>query len=66
MISVAGPRIGIVLQASHMPSELTVHELVHRYPWRYLRPRGVAETIDRFGLSTKRKARAACWAAGKP
>jgi ABC-2 type transport system ATP-binding protein len=58
-------RIGVVLQTSHMPPELTVHELVQRYAGYYPRPRDVAETIDRVGLSAKRKARAGSLSGGQ-
>jgi ABC-2 type transport system ATP-binding protein len=50
-------KIGLVLQTSHMPPELTVRELVERYARYYPRPRGVGETIDHVGLSDKAKAR---------
>jgi ABC-2 type transport system ATP-binding protein len=51
-------RIGLVLQASHMPPELTVRELVERYAGYYPRPRDVGETIALVGLGDKRKTRA--------
>ena len=51
-------RIGLVLQASHMPPELTVRELVERYAGYYPRPRDVGETIALVGLGDKRKSRA--------
>jgi ABC-2 type transport system ATP-binding protein len=58
-------RIGIVLQASRMPPELTVQQLVRRYAGYYPRPRDVAETIDRVGLAGKRKARAGSLSGGQ-
>ena len=48
-------RIGLVLQTSHMPPELTVRELVERYARYYPRPRDVGETIDHVGLATRRR-----------
>lgn len=51
-------RIGLVLQASKLPEELTVSELVSRYAGYYPHPRDVDETIELVGLSGKRKARA--------
>jgi ABC-2 type transport system ATP-binding protein len=51
-------RIGLVLQSSHMPPELTVRELVERYAGYYPRPRDVGETIALVGLDDKRKTRA--------
>jgi ABC-2 type transport system ATP-binding protein len=51
-------RIGLVLQASKLPAELTVTELVARYAGYYPHPRDVGETIEMVGLSDKRKARA--------
>jgi ABC-2 type transport system ATP-binding protein len=51
-------RIGLVLQASHMPPELTVRELVERYAGYYPRPRDAGETIALVGLDDKRKTRA--------
>jgi ABC-2 type transport system ATP-binding protein len=51
-------RIGLVLQASKLPEELTVAELVGRYAGYYPHPRDVEETIELVGLSGKRKARA--------
>ena len=51
-------RIGLVLQASTMPAELTVAELVDRYASYYPHPRDVDETIELVGLTEKRNARA--------
>ncbi|MDH4146393.1 MAG: ABC transporter ATP-binding protein [Acidimicrobiia bacterium] len=51
-------RIGLVLQTSQMPAELTVAELVDRYAGYYPHPRDVDETIELVGLSEKRDARA--------
>jgi len=51
-------RIGLVLQTSKMPAELTVTELVDRYAGYYPHPRDVDETIDLVGLTEKRRARA--------
>ena len=51
-------RIGLVLQTSQMPAELTVAELVDRYAGYYPHPRNVDETIELVGLSEKRDARA--------
>jgi ABC-2 type transport system ATP-binding protein len=51
-------RVGVVLQASKMPDELTVHELVERYAGFYPGPRGVAETIEMVGLAGQRNTRA--------
>jgi len=51
-------RIGVVLQTSKMPGELTVRELVERYAGFYPHPRDVDETIELVGLADKRKARA--------
>ncbi len=51
-------RIGLVLQTSKMPAELTVTELVDRYAGYYPHPRGVEETIELVGLTDKRNARA--------
>jgi ABC-2 type transport system ATP-binding protein len=58
-------RIGLVLQTSHMPPELTVRELVERYAGYYPRPRIVDETIDLVGLASKRKARAGSLSGGQ-
>jgi ABC-2 type transport system ATP-binding protein len=51
-------RIGLVLQASKMPAELTVTELVERYAGYYPSPRDVGETIALVGLAAKATARA--------
>jgi ABC-2 type transport system ATP-binding protein len=51
-------RIGVVLQNSKMPSELTVRELVERYAGFYPHPRDVGKTIELVGLSDKTKTRA--------
>jgi ABC-2 type transport system ATP-binding protein len=50
-------RIGVVLQTSRMPAELTVLELVERYAGFYPHPRNVDETIELVGLAGKRRAR---------
>jgi len=51
-------RIGLVLQTSQMPPELTVFELVDRYAAYYPHPRDVDDTIELVGLADKRDARA--------
>jgi ABC-2 type transport system ATP-binding protein len=51
-------RIGLVLQSSQMPPELTVSELVARYAAFYPAPRDVDETIELVGLTAKRRTRA--------
>src|SRR5450759_4923246 len=51
-------RVGVVLQTSKMPAQLTVRELVERYAGFYPHPRNIDETIDLVGLGDKRKARA--------
>jgi ABC-2 type transport system ATP-binding protein len=51
-------RIGLVLQTSKLPEELTVTELVGRYAGYYPHPRDVDETIELVGLTDKRRARA--------
>ena len=51
-------RIGLVLQTSQMPAELTVTELVDRYAGYYPHARDVDETIELVGLAEKRSARA--------
>lgn len=51
-------RIGVVLQTSRMPAELTVLELVERYAGFYPHPLGVEETIELVGLVDKRRSRA--------
>ncbi len=50
-------RIGLVLQDSQLPTELTVTELVDRYAGYYPHPRDVGETIELVGLADKREAR---------
>jgi ABC-2 type transport system ATP-binding protein len=50
-------RIGLVLQTSTMPAELTVVELVDRYAGYYQHARDVDETIELVGLTDKRDAR---------
>jgi ABC-2 type transport system ATP-binding protein len=50
-------RIGIVLQSSTMPAELTVRETVELFAGYYAKPRGVGETIDLVGLGEKAEAR---------
>ena len=51
-------RLGVVLQTSKMPDELTVRELVERYAGFYPHPRDIGEMIELVGLADKRKARA--------
>jgi ABC-2 type transport system ATP-binding protein len=46
-------RIGIVLQQSKMPPELSVRETLDLFAGYYARPRGVTETIDLVGLTEK-------------
>jgi ABC-2 type transport system ATP-binding protein len=58
-------RIGVVLQASKMPAELTVLELVERYAGFYPHPRGVEQTIEIVGLVDKRRSRAAKLSGGQ-
>jgi ABC-2 type transport system ATP-binding protein len=50
-------RIGIVLQSSTMPAELTVRETLELFAGYYAQPRGVAETIDLVGLGEKAETR---------
>jgi ABC-2 type transport system ATP-binding protein len=50
-------RIGIVLQSSTMPAELTVRETLELFAGYYAKPRGVAETIDLVGLGEKAETR---------
>jgi ABC-2 type transport system ATP-binding protein len=50
-------RIGLVLQSTRMPPELTVSELVARFAAFYPAPREVGETIDLVGLTAKRRTR---------
>ncbi|MGB5758530.1 MAG: ABC transporter ATP-binding protein [Acidimicrobiales bacterium] len=58
-------RIGLVLQDSQMPPELTVAELVERYAGYYARPRNVAETIELVGLAEKATARSGALSGGQ-
>ena len=58
-------RIGLVLQTSHLPPELTVRELVQRYARYYPSPRDVGETIAHVGLSDKAKARVGSLSGGQ-
>ena len=51
-------RLGVVLQTSKMPDELTVRELVERYAGFYPHPRDIGETIELVGLADKWKSRA--------
>ena len=51
-------RIGLVLQDSVLPAELTVEELVRRWAGYYPDPLGVGETIDLVGLSDRASVRA--------
>ncbi len=51
-------RIGLVLQTSQMPAELTVFELVDRYAGYYPHPRDVVDTIELVGLEEKSNERA--------
>jgi ABC-2 type transport system ATP-binding protein len=51
-------RIGLVLQSTTMPAELSVHEIVDLYASFYPHPRSIEETIDLVGLAKKRDARA--------
>ena len=46
-------RIGIVLQSSRMPPQLTVRETLEQYAGYYAAPRSVDETIDHVGLAAK-------------
>ena len=46
-------RIGVVLQTSKMPDELTVRELVERYAGFYPHARDIDETIELVGLAEK-------------
>ncbi|MEZ5382030.1 MAG: ABC transporter ATP-binding protein [Microthrixaceae bacterium] len=58
-------RIGLVLQESQMPAELTARELVTRYAGYYQRPRDVAATIELVGLSDKADARSGSLSGGQ-
>ncbi|MBQ0985353.1 ABC transporter ATP-binding protein [Streptomyces sp. F63] len=51
-------RVGLVLQDSRMPPELTVRELVTRQAGFYPAPRGADETIELIGLTGQRDRRA--------
>ncbi len=51
-------RIGLVLQSTRMPPELTVGELVTRFAGFYPSPRDVDETIELVGLAAERRTRA--------
>ncbi len=46
-------RLGIVLQSSGLPEEMTVREVVAHFATLYPRRRGVDETIDAVGLTEK-------------
>jgi ABC-2 type transport system ATP-binding protein len=50
-------RIGIVLQQSKMPTELSVRETLALFAGYYREPRGVDETIELVGLAEKADAR---------
>jgi ABC-2 type transport system ATP-binding protein len=57
--ALGGPaRIGVVLQTSKMPDELTVRELVERHAAFYPHARDIDETIELVGLAEKSKTRA--------
>ncbi len=58
-------RIGLVLQESKMPAELTVAELVARYAGYYERPLDIADTIDLVGLTDKAGARSGTLSGGQ-
>jgi ABC-2 type transport system ATP-binding protein len=51
-------RIGLVLQTTRMPPELTVGELVARFAALYPAPRDRDETIELVGLTDQRRTRA--------
>ncbi len=51
-------RIGLVLQESVLPAELTVEELVRRWAGYYPEPLGVDETLELVGLAPRRSVRA--------
>jgi ABC-2 type transport system ATP-binding protein len=51
-------RIGVVLQQSRMPPQLTVRETLEQYAGYYRSPRPVDETIARVGLAEKADERA--------
>jgi ABC-2 type transport system ATP-binding protein len=46
-------RIGVVLQSSRMPPQLTVRETLEQYAGYYAAPRSVEETIEHVGLTEK-------------
>jgi ABC-2 type transport system ATP-binding protein len=50
-------RIGVVLQASTMPAELTVHEIMERYAGFYPHPLRVEDTLAMVGLADKGRIR---------
>jgi ABC-2 type transport system ATP-binding protein len=58
-------RVGIVLQYGGIDSELSVQEMVSLYASFYARPRDVGETIERVGLTAKRRARARTMSGGQ-
>jgi ABC-2 type transport system ATP-binding protein len=58
-------RIGIMLQSGGLDSELSVEEMVSFYAGFYARPRDVDETIERVGLTSKRRARARTLSGGQ-
>ncbi len=58
-------RIGLVLQESKMPAELTVTELVTRYAGYYECPRDISGTIDLVGLTDKAAARSGSLSGGQ-
>ncbi len=58
-------RIGLVLQESQMPPELTVRELVTRYAGYYEQPRDVAGTVELVGLTDKADARSGSLSGGQ-
>jgi ABC-2 type transport system ATP-binding protein len=58
-------RIGIVLQMSEMPPELTAGELVERFAGYYPHPRPVGETLELVGLGDRRDARSGTLSGGQ-
>ncbi|MEV4709413.1 ABC transporter ATP-binding protein [Actinoplanes sp. NPDC049316] len=58
-------RVGIVLQSGGIDAELSVREMVSLYAGLYARPRDVAETIERVGLTAKSRARARTLSGGQ-
>jgi ABC-2 type transport system ATP-binding protein len=58
-------RIGIVLQTSEMPAELTAGELVERFAGYYPHPRPVGETLELVGLGDRRDARSGTLSGGQ-